>query len=56
MLGAAEFAAVTVWPVAARQQRRVATLASRVPVPGPLLMEHYSRQMRTGVVFGIIGR
>jgi hypothetical protein len=33
MLGVAEFAAVTVWPVAARQQRRVATLASQVPVP-----------------------
>lgn len=33
MLDVAEFVAVTVWPVAARQQRRVAILASRVPVP-----------------------
>ena len=33
MLVVAEFVAVTVWPVAARQQRRVATLASQVPVP-----------------------
>jgi hypothetical protein len=29
----AEFVAVTVWPIAARQQRRVATLAVQVPVP-----------------------
>src|SRR5450755_1772511 len=36
MLDVAEFVAVTVWPVVARQQRRVATLASRVPVPSHL--------------------
>ena len=36
MLDVAEFVAVTVWPVAARQQRRVAILASRVPVPKSL--------------------
>jgi len=38
MLGVAEFVAVTVWPVAARQQRRVATLASQVPVPDHRMM------------------
>ena len=32
----AELAAVTVWPVAPRQQRRVATLAPQVPVPSSL--------------------
>ncbi len=32
-LGVAEFVVVTVWPVAARQQRRVAILESQVPVP-----------------------
>lgn len=37
MLGMAEFVVVTVWPVAARQQRRVATLASQVPVPDHLM-------------------
>jgi hypothetical protein len=36
MLDVAEFAAVTAWPVVARQQRPVATLASRVPVPSHL--------------------
>lgn len=45
----AEFAVVTVWPVAARQQRRVAALAAQVPVPHhpDAGNAHCPRQMRT---------